>query len=493
MTEQDASARRIGGAAAVLAIASIAAWTTALVRAMPSFSSPDRGVFVSVAERLVAGDRLYTDVWDNKDPLFYYLLALGRLGSPLMDYAIEVAWLVVVALAAGCVCLRLEGRWSAALAGGVVVPLTMTGAIYLPGYTYLAGTALGFAALAAVVGGRYVLVGGLVGLLVFSKLLVLPVVLALLIPWLLSPDVRRRWRPVVVGLVTTVGALVALLALRGELGGYLGAQATNVGYSQSRLDSPDRNQILDHLSRVISWHEVVTVVLVVIVVGLAVRALRGPTGLLSSDPGRLAVGTGFALVAALAIVAVTGLGPLHNQVLQVPAVGAACLAALMLAPGLRGLGRTVLVLVAAAVTAYLLSGAPPPALLSSSASFFRGEIGVLLLTPPESAAIQALGSPSAYARLGSVYDDGHARGLGEWDLACPRFHQYYFQDSDLLDDVLDCTLGAPVVLVSDSFAPQPPGVVAPAWDDFVARGEAGLARDYACRAYDGFRLCQRRP
>ena len=478
--------------AVVLAIGAVVSWGVALVRAMPSFSSPDRGVFVSVAERLVTGDRLYTDVWDNKDPLFYYMLALGRLASPLMDYVIEVAWLVVVAVAAGFVCLRLGGRWPAVLVAGVLVPLTMTGFTYLPGYSYLAGTALGVAVLAALVGRRLVLAGLLLGVLVFSKLLILPVVLALVLPWLASAEVRRRWRPLVAGFAASVGAVTVLLAVRGELVGYLDAQASNVDYSQSRLDAPAQNPVLDHLSRVLTWREGVSIALVIVIVVVAARARDMRGRLLASDRGWLVVGTGLSLAAALAVVAATGLGPLHSQVLQVPAVSAACVVAVLLTREGSGAVRSAVVVLASMAIGYLLAGAAPMSLYASSASFFRGEIGVLLQTPPESAAIQALSGTGAYARLGSVYDDGHAKGLSEWDLACPRFHQYYFQSRELLDDVLDCALRAPVVLVSDSFAPQPPVVVAPAWDAFVARGEEGLARGYDCRAFDGFRLCERR-
>ena len=39
----------------------------------------DRGVFVSVAERLLAGSILYKEVLDNKEPLFYYFVASQRI------------------------------------------------------------------------------------------------------------------------------------------------------------------------------------------------------------------------------------------------------------------------------------------------------------------------------------------------------------------------------------------------------------------------------
>ncbi len=38
----------------------------------------DYGFFTAVAERLVAGDRLYVDIWDNKDPFVFYSIAVAR-------------------------------------------------------------------------------------------------------------------------------------------------------------------------------------------------------------------------------------------------------------------------------------------------------------------------------------------------------------------------------------------------------------------------------
>jgi hypothetical protein len=88
-------------------VAVVIAWAVALPRLVPS-TFGDHGTYASVAERLIAGDRLYVDVWDNKDPLFYYALALGRLVSPLADVALEILWVVgagvavlVLALSAG--------------------------------------------------------------------------------------------------------------------------------------------------------------------------------------------------------------------------------------------------------------------------------------------------------------------------------------------------------------------------------------------------------
>src|SRR5512144_127111 len=81
-------------------------WVALLPRMIPDVRSADRGIFVSVAERLLAGDALYRDVWDNKDPLFYFSLALGRAISPYADIVIEVSW-----VACSSVALLVLARW----------------------------------------------------------------------------------------------------------------------------------------------------------------------------------------------------------------------------------------------------------------------------------------------------------------------------------------------------------------------------------------------
>src|SRR5437870_2620837 len=69
-----------------------------LSRGYPT-TNVDGGIFLSVAGRLLVGARLYRDVFDNKDPLFYFsqapaLWAVGWRGPFLMD----IGWLVVASV-----------------------------------------------------------------------------------------------------------------------------------------------------------------------------------------------------------------------------------------------------------------------------------------------------------------------------------------------------------------------------------------------------------
>ena len=64
-----------------------------LLRGEPSVAS-DQGVFLSVAARILDGDHLYSEVVDNKDPLFFYTYAgalwVGGWRGPFLLDAIWV-------------------------------------------------------------------------------------------------------------------------------------------------------------------------------------------------------------------------------------------------------------------------------------------------------------------------------------------------------------------------------------------------------------------
>ena len=49
-----------------------------LAQANPFYQSPNRdgGLFMYMGERILKGDKLYVDIWDNKGPLIFYLNAV---------------------------------------------------------------------------------------------------------------------------------------------------------------------------------------------------------------------------------------------------------------------------------------------------------------------------------------------------------------------------------------------------------------------------------
>ena len=84
------STARVAVAGALAAAVSIAA-----LRVTPQVWG-DPGVWLSVAARLLDGDRLYADVLDNKDPFFFYSYALSlRVAGVRGPFALEVKSCIV--------------------------------------------------------------------------------------------------------------------------------------------------------------------------------------------------------------------------------------------------------------------------------------------------------------------------------------------------------------------------------------------------------------
>src|SRR5262245_12273603 len=75
----------------------IITWAAILPLMVPAHVS-DRDIYVFVADRILAGDRLYVDVYDNKDPLFYYLVAAQISIGGIGEIAFEI---ILVAIATG--------------------------------------------------------------------------------------------------------------------------------------------------------------------------------------------------------------------------------------------------------------------------------------------------------------------------------------------------------------------------------------------------------
>lgn len=456
----------------------VVVWALLLIRAVPGVLW-DRGVFVSTAERLLAGDRLYAEVWDNKDPLFYYTLALGRTVSPLMDVVLEYGW-----LAAACAGVLLLARWlhcdtaTSVLAGLIVAPVILTGAFYLPGHTHLPGTAVVLLALAATAHRRYVWAGALLGIVFFLKVLYIPLAVAMLAVVVIR---RRAWRAaafIAGGFALTAGLITAVLQIRGELGPYLNMLRANVTYTQGPLTG----SVLDvsgHLDRVMS-PGAISVVVTVTVILLLDRTL----GREAASP--LWAPTVAALVSALLTLAVTGLWWHHAQILYVPAVLAGLIGVMRLGPQLDP--RRPRTIAIAVLVAVLLAGASTP-LTNPSVTAARATVRTLTAVPPETAGLQTLAATGSYARVGQNDDAGHAFGLRDRELMCPRFHQYPFESAEILDQTLLCLPRADVIVVSPMATPLPD---APDWNRFIEQVERILAEGYSCQPWNGERICTAR-
>lgn len=79
-----------------------------------AFLVEDSGLFLHTGQRMLAGDRLYVDIWDNKPPIVYYANALGlwlTRGSPAgpLLICLVMVWITVAVLWKS---LREQSAWS---------------------------------------------------------------------------------------------------------------------------------------------------------------------------------------------------------------------------------------------------------------------------------------------------------------------------------------------------------------------------------------------
>lgn len=169
---------RVNDFGALKLVAATALWILLFPSLVPSVDT-DYGIFASVADRLLAGDILYKQVFDNKEPFVYYFVAVQREIGPVGPLIAEILWLLLAVIAAYFLASRLADKRAAMVTGFIAVPIILTGAFYVPGYTHLPGTSLCLAAYALALRGRLTLAGLATGILLFTKLIMAPVAGAL--------------------------------------------------------------------------------------------------------------------------------------------------------------------------------------------------------------------------------------------------------------------------------------------------------------------------
>jgi hypothetical protein len=459
------------------------AWLFTLTRIIPT-QIGDRGIFVSVAERIAAGDRLYVDVWDNKDPLFYLTLGLGRTVSPYTDIVLEVGWILAACIAAFSLARSTNvSVVVAAVIGFAGTPVILTGAEYLAGFTHLPGSVLLLVVMALAMRGRLLVAGLLLVALGLFKLVMLPLALVaisvILVRRRSTWPIGRSLLRIAIGVVVALVVAVALLALRGELGAYVESLMLNAAYSQSMQDQSTALPLVGLLGKVMTTAATTTLLAIVSVLAVVRLNPRRPEPVDALWWTLMAV-----LITAMAVTAVTGLWPHHSQILYGPAVLALVLASALVSSLERA---WIAGWVALGAAALLLAGAPSPQLVADSVLSAPTRLRALDDLAPATVDLLSTGAASSYARVGLNDELGHARGLGDWRLACPKFHQYEYDPEQTFDQLTSCIPDVPWLIVGSSLAPEP-GY--PRWNDFVNTVEQTLAEEFTCEQRAWGRLCR---
>lgn len=475
------AAPTLGRVGASLTLAVTVVWVLVLVFVSP-IPLGDYGVFVTVAERLQVGDRLYAEVWDNKEPVFFFLLALGRFVSPLSGWALEFGW-IATACAATYV---IAARAGASVRRSVVIaalgaPLILTGSWYWAGNSHMPGIALTLAAI-GFVAGRHAVVGGLLlGVIPFVKILVAPVAVIAIAVLLLQQRSPVAALKVVAAAAASAISIVVLLALRGELGGFLSLLLYNSDYQSAQLGRPGVGDLIrDHLAAVIRGPALLAVVAMVAVA----LWLFWPRSTWTSQThmSRCASALGFAtLLGSLLVIALTGLWLHHANLLSIPAL----LLLIALGTSIRHRDSWA-VFVPIVAVAYLMGGAPDLTRYLHKLEYARADVSAQLDVPDLKLDAVAV-NEQTFARVGAGDDFGIGRILDGWELACPRFAQQPWETAVSLDSTLKCLEGANVIYVQEggftATENQSP------WSRYVMGVRALLADRYTCSSVDRGQLC----
>jgi len=241
-------------------------WIYIILRSRP-MPGNDYQAFLFLGSRLAQGDKLYVDIWDNKDPLTYWIAALVSQSYPVSSHFVELIWFITIAISTYFIARAfLLSPLIAALSGGILGPLAILNLAYFQGATESPGIALMMAALALTINKRYLFGGIVLGVLVFLKIVFIPVAFSLVLYWLITKREFRAIQIVILGFLGTLLSFLILLRLRGELFGYFETLRMNTQYSNAQLADGAPMQLGDALlSRLslLSGHQLSGTLLVV--------------------------------------------------------------------------------------------------------------------------------------------------------------------------------------------------------------------------------------
>ncbi len=307
-------------------------WVVLAPRLVPSLSW-DRGIFVSVGERLIAGDALYSQVWDNKDPFFFYFVAAQRWAGPLAEPIAEGLVLLIAALSVYSLVRHLSNERTAFVIGFIATPIILTGVFYYPGYTHLPGISLCLAAYALSLRGNAACAGIAIGVLFFAKLIMVPLGLVLVLCALRERGLASFFH-FLAALALSLLAGTSVLLARSEFHPFLAMVQYNLTYVQNISGNGSlSDSVTAHLARIAYPGFFVALVSTVSVLLFAVIAIRRGRPF----PEAIVAAT-LALMVAIVTLGLTGLWDHHDQIVYLPAI----LAARPASPPFRGLPSLIL-------------------------------------------------------------------------------------------------------------------------------------------------------
>ena len=473
-----------------------------LLRGTPAAGS-DQGIVLSVVARMLDGDHLYSDVIENKDPLFFYTAAAAFwAGDWRGPFLLEGVWLGVAGLSFALLLRELRAPRPAVVAGFFVYPLALTSGWYQSGLTMLAALAIAPLPAWLWLRGRFAAAGALVGAVMLFKLNLAAVAGAPLAAFFLlgTPTGSRRGQigRAAAGLAGALALMAVVLAAQGALRAYLDTIPYNIHYANALLASDGTlGRMEEHFEVVVDYFraagrwQLPTAVLVLGVFAVSAYLAWGR----GNRQRVLAAASASTVLLTLGTLALTAYWSHHLQMLAYPA---AFVAATLISVAASILGSRAGAVVAAGCVLF--------ALWSSVKNEDRIDVSPAWRTTPFSAGATVLEDARlryharsdrvTYMVFGGNSESAHAAFIGEeFDLVCRWFHLYPSSLEKQFDETLDCaaTEDPMLVLVTLGFFDDRPAPQE--WTSFVSGARRFLESRYELvgEEHPGFQAWARKP
>ena len=466
----------------------------------------DRAIFVSVAEYLLSGSKLYIDIYDNKDPLFFYAVSMQRLLGPIGEYLFELLMVTISAVSAYDISRIVEHTGAMRKRFLLIaVPLIVTGAFWSPGLTHLPAIALSLLACALFLRKKMLFAGGCMGLLAFMKLIMLPLPAVFCLTYeLVLWDKRlshKLFNRIVIGFTSVSAITLVILLTRHELLGYLQAQQNNFIYSNNVLvdNSSIVNSFVSHLRTMFLGSESKLRLLFSVIASMGFCGYMSTQARVEKKIKAFLIGTLATYIISIMVLGLTGIWDHHMQLIYFSQTLMLIYIAISL--NLKKAFANLSFGIAIVVLAILLSGTIKLGYYVATPGAIMTKISYLTQESPETTAFRAIyPNGTGFVRLGqnsTVMPHGAANDK----LLCPDFQQYYFYSPERLKHVLDCSKTAPTLIVDDSFSlyDKAPDwwprdaqrqIMIKNWNDFVTVGESMIKTKYSCRKLGKTRICK---
>lgn len=480
-------------------IAIFTSWVYVILRTRPLLDS-DYAAFLLVGSRLAQGDKLYIDVWDNKDPLTYWIAALSSQNPPVTSHIVEIAWFATISIATYYIA-RAFGLplLVAALAGGTLGPLAVLNLDYFPGVTELQGVALLMVVIAFSLRNQFLLSGLTLGILIFAKLIFFPVGILAALYCILRGGSHSRLKPFFVGLAVAAFSLGALLFFRGELFGYFETLKMNIFHSNARISDstqlPIIDSIVNRLNLIVGNQLAGTLLIALLLLVFSYFAIfnefvRNNAAL--RNAWWLSVN-----IFAISFVVIMGAAkfPHHLLLLTVPVILASLLTIsvvwnIQLANrNISDIWRKPLTLLTTLVLALIATGVVSP--LDHK---FLAESGLNRINAesPESTVVSWLKENRQFENIPIAF---LGRGSSvpitkpdlRWNLGCRFMSQGgQFSTKSNLDESLRCLTESEIVIVGPDATPDP---VESAYNEFLLEARTTIALGFECSKYRDVDIC----